>query len=112
MMVAFGKDKLVSIRLSEEEQSCILQYCQELPPRIHRRTETASDGTLRLMEGDADILYASLCYTLQNINNTSKKNQDWQLNKSKPNAGDEMSNSINNLPENESNFSTPQMKTM
>ena len=69
MMVAFGKDKLISIRLSREEQLCILQYCQDLPPRIHRRIETATDGTLRLMEGDADILYASLCYTLQNINN-------------------------------------------
>jgi len=40
--------------------------------------------------------------TLQNINNTSKKKQDWQLSKSKPNTGDEMSNNgINNLPETE-----------
>ena len=70
-MVAFGKDKLVSIRLSREEQLCILQYCQELPPRIHRRIETASDGTIRLMEGDADILYASLCYTLSELKNDS-----------------------------------------
>jgi hypothetical protein len=69
MMVAFGKDKLISIRLSEEEQLCILQHCQDLPPRIHRRIETASDGTIHLMEGDADILNASLCYSLQNINN-------------------------------------------
>ena len=66
-MAAFGKDKLTVIKLSKEEQSCILQHCQELPPRIHRKIKNATDGTIRLMEGDADILNASLCYTKQDI---------------------------------------------
>ena len=68
-MVAFGKDKLVSIKLSKEEQSCILKHCEYLPPRIHRRIKMVTDGTLKLMDGDADILNASLCNTAHDIKN-------------------------------------------
>ena len=69
LMANFGKDKLVSIKLSKEEQLHTLQHCELLPSRIYRRIKMATDGTLYLMEGDADILNASLCYTLQNIKN-------------------------------------------
>ena len=67
-MVGFGKDKLILIQLSKEEQLGILKHCELLPPHIHRKIELATDGALYLMEGDADILNASLCYTSQEVN--------------------------------------------
>lgn len=68
-MVAFGKNKLVSIKLSKEEQSCILQYCQDLTAPIKNKITHATDETLYLMDGEADVLCAILCNTLPDIKN-------------------------------------------
>lgn len=70
-MVGFGKNKLVAIKLSKEEQSCILQHCQDLTAPIKNKITYATDETLYLMEGEADVLYASLCYNLYELKNDS-----------------------------------------
>lgn len=70
-MVAFGKDKLIAIRLSKEEQLCILQYCEDLPLATRNKITHMTDETIYLMDGEADVLNATLCYTSYEIKNTT-----------------------------------------
>ena len=68
-MVGFGKDKLVAIKLSKEEQSCILQYCEDLPLATRNKITYMTDGTIYLMGGEADVLFAILCNTPDEMKN-------------------------------------------
>jgi len=64
-MIAFGKDKIKTIKLSKEEQLCILQNCEELTPALQNKIKHMTDGTISLMEGESDILFGCIAYTLE-----------------------------------------------
>lgn len=64
-MVGFGKDKLKVVTLSKEEQSYILQYCEDLPLALRNKIQYTSDGNLYMMEGESDVLMACIAYALE-----------------------------------------------
>jgi len=65
IMVGFGKNRLIAIKLSKEEQSYILQYCEELTLAIKNKIRHMTDGTIYLMEGESDVLYGGIAYALE-----------------------------------------------
>lgn len=89
-------DTLTILSLSDEKN-----LLQEQIEKISTIVESGSTPSRETMLSVATALLKLDSY-LQNINNTSRKKQDWQQNKSKTNTGDEMSdNTINNFPETE-----------
>ena len=89
-------DTLTLLSLSDEKNL--------LNTQIQKLVSIVETGTTPSKETMLSIATSLLQVdsTLQNINNTSKKKLDWQLSKTKPNTGDEMSNnSISSLPETE-----------
>jgi len=89
-------DTLTLLSLSDEKNLLNTQI-QKLISIIEEGTTPSKESMLSIA---TSLLHIDS--TLQNINNTSKKKQDWQLSKTKPSIGEEMSNnSISNLPETE-----------
>jgi len=63
-MVSFGNKKPVFINLSRQERQFILDNCEFPDERLRSIIDSATDGTLRLMEADADALKYVLCHAL------------------------------------------------
>jgi hypothetical protein len=59
-MASFGNQKLISIELSKAERQFLLDNCEFGDTDLTNRIKCASDGTLRLMEHEADALKAAL----------------------------------------------------
>ena len=68
-MIAFGKDKFKVIKLSKEEQSVILQYCENLSPALHNKIKHMTDGTIYLLEDETYTLLDAFFHANDVINN-------------------------------------------
>lgn len=71
-MASFGNHKLISIELSKAERQFLLDKCEFDHADLTDRILRASDGTLRLMEHEAEALKSALYGALAN---TSSKEQ-------------------------------------
>ena len=64
-MIRFGKEKLIAIELTKDEQSHLLQYCEELTLALKNKIRYMTDGTIYLMEGESDVLIGCIGCALQ-----------------------------------------------